>query len=125
MDARTIGAAAPGLATTETAAGLCPVLVASVAADAVKPVGLSSHLNATNPSAATRSPERKQDPGSHFGNKQIDKELATLKARFAMRGYALYQLEGKAYLVIRWNLSRSCADVDDVRRFLALVEETR
>jgi hypothetical protein len=47
---------------------------------------------------------------------QCPKELATLRAQLASRGYALHQLSD-GYLACRWNLSRAFADLHGVAVF--------
>ena len=124
MDAHHIGAAAPGLATSETAAILCPAGAASVASDAVSTAGLNAQKESTLRAATTQS--RGQNDHCDFADDEAKgKAHATIAARFAMRGYSLHQLADDTYLVTRWNLSRPCIDLYAVRRFLAQVEGTR
>ena len=124
MDAHHIGAAAPGLATSETAAILCPAGAASVASDAVSTAGLNPQKESTLRAATTQSREQNEHRDL-ADDEAAGKARATMAARFAMRGYSLHQLADDTYLVTRWNLSRPCIDLYAVRRFLAQVEGTR
>lgn len=53
---------------------------------------------------------------------QRDKELQTLRARAALAGFALHVLVGgngkAAFMVARWNLSRTLANAAAVTEFL-------
>lgn len=52
-------------------------------------------------------------PAAHAGQPPRSKQLATLQALFAMRGYALHQLADSTLLVERWGYCRAVATVDD------------
>jgi hypothetical protein len=45
-----------------------------------------------------------------------EKRLATLAARFALRGYALTKVDG-GWLITRWGLAKLCRGVEDVEQF--------
>ena len=45
------------------------------------------------------------------------KQLANLKAAFALAGFAVHETASGGFLVSRWNLSRECADMDALTAF--------
>jgi hypothetical protein len=45
------------------------------------------------------------------------KRLATLKAVLALRGHEVLALDGGAFLVARWGLTRRCADLTELHDF--------
>lgn len=50
-----------------------------------------------------------------------DKQLATLKAQFALRGFAVQEVATGGYFVTRWNLSKFCPALPDLESFAAQV----
>lgn len=53
------------------------------------------------------------------GQPPQSKQLATLQALFALRGYALHQLADSTLLVERWGYCRPVATVEDAAGVLA------
>jgi len=45
------------------------------------------------------------------------KTEATLIARFALKGFTVHRLAVGGYLVARWNLTRHCADLQELQDF--------
>lgn len=50
-----------------------------------------------------------------------DKRLATLRAELALHGFEVRVLPGPAYLVAKWNLSKTLESVDALAAFAAQV----
>lgn len=48
------------------------------------------------------------------------KRLATLKAQFALRGFAVHEARD-GFLVSRWNLTKHLPTLDDLERFARVV----
>lgn len=48
----------------------------------------------------------------------MSKQVADLKARFALRGFAVHSVDGGGLLVCKWNLSRFCRDIEALEAFL-------
>jgi hypothetical protein len=51
----------------------------------------------------------------------VDKRHATAFARLALRGYTCHRLP-EGYIVGRWGLMRELADLDELERFVAVVD---
>lgn len=58
-------------------------------------------------------------PATQAGQPPRSKQLATLQALFALRGYALHQLADSTLLVERWGYCRTVASVEDAAGVLA------
>ena len=110
----------PGLAAPEASASLNPAGTASMAADAVATAGLNAQKASTRAAQATQSREQ-GGPVDFASAARADKDLQTLRAELALRGYGLFAADGGGYLVTRWNLSRHAADLDGIRHFLQRV----
>jgi hypothetical protein len=55
----------------------------------------------------------------------LDKRIATLRARLALRGFMLSELAGGAWLIHKHDTSRACADLREVQALVEQVEGTR
>jgi hypothetical protein len=55
----------------------------------------------------------------------LDKRIATLRARLALRGFMLSELAGGAWLIHRFDASRICDDLRAVAVFADQVEGAR
>ena len=123
MDAHTIGHR-PGFAAPESAAHRYPDRAAAVATATEPNLRLIAQKGSAPVAGTTQSREQNAHPD--FADEgAVGKARATIAARFAMRGYSLHQLADDTYLVMRWNLSRPCVDLQAARRFLAQVEGRR
>lgn len=49
--------------------------------------------------------------------RQDAKVVANLIAAFALAGFAVLRLESGGFTVNRWNLSKYCRDLDDLKAF--------
>lgn len=68
------------------------------------------------------APEVPTTPGpsaAYAGPPPKSKQLATLQALFALRGYALHQLADSTLLVERWGYCRPLATVEEATQVLA------
>ena len=127
MDAHHIGAAAPGLATSETAADLCPAGAASVASDAVAPAGLNAQKESAPATQAAQS--REQNEFRNFATGAgAAKAFLTLRALLTLRGYGLSRTHGDdgpvCFHVTRWGMVRQLPDTAAVRNFAEQVGAT-
>lgn len=73
---------------------------------------------ATGPDRANDQP--RQDQNTEATTLQIAesdrKRLATLQAKFALRGFAVIPAT-QGFNVVRWNLTRHCFDLDSLEAF--------
>lgn len=72
----------------------------------------------TGPSGKEGSDTAIVDPAEKTGN--TVKRLATLKAQFALRGFAVHEA-CDGYLVSRWNLTKHCPSLYELERFARVV----
>lgn len=49
-----------------------------------------------------------------------EKRIATLRAKFAIAGFAVHGMDDGGFLVCRWNMSRPCADLAALAAFARL-----
>lgn len=100
----------------------CPHLaeVASAAADAVGHAGLSQQKESAQAAQAALSREQNEHVNSDT-NANAAKAFHSLRAELALRGYCLHHTSVGIYIVARWNLSRSLADLEGVKQFLRRV----
>lgn len=117
-----VGADAPGLAAPVRPGAVAGL--ASVGAAGAAPAGLSEPHKDETPGLAGHEGFTGQgaaDSPDCAQQQHERKAFENLRARLALRGYALQQQAGGALLVIRWNLSRELANLADAERFAAQV----
>ena len=108
-----------GLAAPELAAA-SPSL-ATVGASGASPAGLSPPHKDEAPRLAGAEGFRDQDKADTTIVAEPDgrrKAFLTLRARFAMAGFALHELADGSLLATRWNLCRPLPDATAALRFL-------
>ena len=108
-----------GLAVPELAASV--VGVASMGASGASSDGLSPPHKDETPRLAGAEGFRDQDKADTVIVADLDGErkvFLTLRARFAMAGYALLELSDGSLLATRWNLCRPLPDATAALRFL-------
>lgn len=49
------------------------------------------------------------------------KAIATIRAQFALRGFAVHDSSAGGWLVSQWGLTRHCSGIDELRALLCLV----
>lgn len=49
------------------------------------------------------------------------KRVANCTARLALLGFSMHPLVGDSFVISRWNMSRTVADIADAERFLKMV----
>ena len=108
-----------GLAVPELAAPA--TCLAAVGASGAAPAGLSPPHKDEAPRLAGAEGFRDQDKADTAIVADLDcqrKALLTLRARFAMAGFALLELSDGSLLATRWNLCRPLPDATAALRFL-------
>ena len=108
-----------GLAVRELAASA--IGLASVGASGASPDSLTPSHKDETPRLAGAEGFRDQDKADSAIVADLDGErkvLVTLRARFAMAGYALLELSDGSLLATRWNLCRPLPDATAALRFL-------
>lgn len=78
---------------------------------------MSTPHKANCPGGAGQSAERNADPQIVAGDVEQRKSLATIVARFALRGHSVHQLSEGGFLVCRHGLSKHCPDMPSLVHF--------
>lgn len=78
---------------------------------------MSAAQKATGPDRANDQPRQETTHTENLQTAEANrKRLATLKAKFAIRGFAVIEAT-QGYNVARWNLTRHCFDLDSLEAF--------
>ena len=75
--------------------------------------------NDEGPVLATPALEGKQQTTGSSVPDAERKRFETIRARLAIRGYELRQIEAGAWIIVRWNLARHCREFAEVEAFAA------